>query len=74
MYTISELRDMIKRELDKQEYVVEPRSLFEQIIYMLEDGGKRLRPILALVAYNLYRDDVERVLKSALGLPACFHS
>lgn len=73
MYTISELRDMIKRELDKQEYVVEPRSLFEPIIYMLEDGGKRLRPILTLVAYNLYRDDVERVLKSALGIEI-FHN
>ena len=58
MYTIEELRNCIKAELDKQEYVEEPVSLFEPIKYIMEDGGKRLRPVLALLAYNLYRDDV----------------
>ena len=63
MYTIEQLRDIIRIELEKQEYVEEPYSLFEPIQYIMEDGGKRLRPVLALLAYNLYRDDVEKALK-----------
>ncbi|MDR1415073.1 MAG: polyprenyl synthetase family protein [Odoribacteraceae bacterium] len=73
MYTIDELRGMVKSELEKQEYVGEPRSLYEPIIYMLADGGKRLRPLLTLLAYNLYRDDVEKALKPAIGIEI-FHN
>ena len=73
MYTINELREIVKREMAKQEYVEEPYSLFEPIKYILEDGGKRLRPILTLMAYNLYREDIERVLKSAIGIEI-FHN
>ena len=50
MYTIEQLREIIKAELDKQEYVEEPYSLFEPIKYIMEDGGKRLRPVLTLMA------------------------
>ena len=73
MYTIEQLREIIKAELDKQEYVEEPYSLFEPIKYIMEDGGKRLRPVLTLMAYNLYRDDIGKALKSAIGIetPCC---
>ena len=67
MYTIEQRREVIKAELDKQEYVEEPYSLFEPIKYIMEDGGKRLRPVLTLMAYNLYRDDIGKALKSAIG-------
>lgn len=73
MYTIEQLRDIIKAELDKQEYVEKPYSLFEPIKYIMEDGGKRLRPVLTLMAYNLYRDDIEKALKSAIGIEI-FHN
>lgn len=73
MYTIEQLREVIKAELDKQEYVEEPYSLFEPIKYIMEDGGKRLRPVLTLMAYNLYRDDIGKVLKSAIGIEI-FHN
>ncbi len=51
----------------------EPYSLFEPIKYIMEDGGKRLRPVLTLMAYNLYRDDIEKALKSAIGIEI-FHN
>ncbi|WP_018337973.1 polyprenyl synthetase family protein [Butyricimonas synergistica] len=73
MYTLDELKEIIRKELEKKEYMQEPYSLFEPILYMLEDGGKRLRPMLTLMAYNLYRDDVENVLKSAIGIEI-FHN
>lgn len=73
MYSIDQLREIIRTELDKQEYVEKPYSLFEPIKYIMEDGGKRLRPVLALMAYNMYRDDVEKALKSAIGIEI-FHN
>ena len=73
MYTIEQLREIIKAELDKQEYVEEPYSLFEPIKYIMEDGGKRLRPVLTLMAYNLYRDDIGTAVKSAIGIEI-FHN
>lgn len=73
MYTIEQLRDIIETELEKQEYVEVPYSLFEPIQYIIEDGGKRLRPVLILMAYNLYRDDIEKALKSAVGIEI-FHN
>ena len=73
MYTIEQLREIVKRELEKQEYVEKPYSLFEPIKYILDDGGKRLRPVLTLMAYNLYRDDIEKALKSAVGIEI-FHN
>ena len=73
MYTIDDLKEIIKEELEKKEYMQEPYSLFEPIQYILEDGGKRLRPMLTLMAYNLYREDIEKVLKSAIGIEI-FHN
>ena len=73
MYTIEQLREIIKAELDKQEYVEEPYSLFEPIKYIMEDGGKRLRPVLTLMAYNLYPDDIGKALNSAIGIEI-FHN
>lgn len=73
MYTIEQLREIIKAEFEKKEYVEVPYSLFEPIQYILEDGGKRLRPVLTLMAYNLYRDDIENALRSAVGIEI-FHN
>lgn len=73
MYTIDELREIVKAELDKQEYVEKPYSLFAPIQYIMEDGGKRLRPVLTLMAYNLYKDDISKALKSAIGIEI-FHN
>ncbi len=49
--------------LDRQ-----PEGLYTPVKYELSLGGKRIRPVLLLMAYQLYRDDMERVLPTALGL------
>ena len=73
MYSISQLREIIQNEIKKANYIEEPMSLFEPIKYIMQDGGKRLRPVLLLMAYNLYRDDIERAYKSAIGIEM-FHN
>lgn len=45
----------------------QPQSLFEPIRYGLESGGKRLRPLVSLLAYSLWHRDVEKALPIALA-------
>ncbi|MBR1755215.1 MAG: polyprenyl synthetase family protein [Bacteroidaceae bacterium] len=49
--------------LDRQ-----PAGLYAPVKYVLSLGGKRIRPVLMLMAYDLYRDDAHRILPAALGL------
>lgn len=51
----------------------EPGELYEPIQYIMSLGGKRLRPVLVLMAANLFHDDIETVLRPALGLEM-FHN
>lgn len=52
----------------------EPRGLYDPLRYMIEIGGKRLRPTLCLTAYSLFREGFpEEVLECAAALEV-FHS
>ncbi len=50
-----------------------PENLYDPIRYFLSLGGKRLRPILVLLGYNLSKDDYESILKPALSVEL-FHN
>ena len=49
-------------------YDRQPSSLYEPIKYVLSLGGKRVRPVLMLLAYNLYKEDPERIMMQAIAL------
>ncbi len=49
-------------------YDRQPRSLYEPIQYVLSMGGKRIRPVLMLLSYNLFREDPESILMQACAL------
>ena len=68
MFTADELLKTINEFLDRLPYDREPKSLYEPVRYALSMGGKRIRPTLMLMAYNLYKDDPERILMQAVGL------
>lgn len=51
----------------------EPRGLYEPIRYILSLGGKRIRPVLMMMAYELWRDDSESILPLAVALET-FHN
>lgn len=73
MDRISIYQKWIELEIKKQKYGKEPQSLYEPIHYLMALGGKRLRPLLTLLAYSLYRDDVKRVTPYAVAVEA-FHN
>lgn len=68
MYTITELTERINTAVEHIQYNTEPRNLYEPIRYILSIGGKRVRPLLMLMGYNLYKDDVDTIMNNALAL------
>lgn len=54
--------------LENLPYNRQPISLYAPIRYVLSMGGKRIRPVLMLLAYQLYKDDPESILMQAAAL------
>ena len=73
MLSFKEIQEKIEREIGQLEFDCPPKSLYEPITYILSLGGKRIRPALVLMAYNLYREDVEKAVRPAIGLEV-FHN
>ena len=59
--------------LDKNIQLKEPKNLFEPIQYILQLGGKRLRPILTLMICDLFNGDSKKALDAALAIEI-FHN
>ena len=68
MYNSDELLQKVNAFISGLPYDRQPASLYEPIEYVLSLGGKRIRPVLMLLAFNLYREDPERILMPAVGL------
>lgn len=63
------IRQAIEAALQAVSYPQTPQGLYEPIRYVLDGGGKRLRPTLLLMAYELYRPgDTDRAMPAAVGI------
>lgn len=58
----------IEQALAAVPYPQKPEGLYEPIEYVLSMGGKRLRPILLLMTYGLYKDDINHATPAAVGI------
>lgn len=70
MYAITELTQKINLAVENIQYNAEPKNLYDPIRYILSIGGKRVRPLLMLMGYNLYKEDVDAIMNNALALEA----
>ena len=68
MYKSTQLLDLVNQALAALPYDRQPAGLYDPIRYALSLGGKRIRPVLMLMAYNLYRENPEHIMMQALGL------
>ena len=73
MRSFSELHEIIEKELADLYYPSTPKNLYDPIKYVLNIGGKRIRPILMLLSHQLFSEDIEKSLKAALGIEV-FHN
>lgn len=68
MFTASELLDMVRVHIAELQFTRTPKGLYDPVTYVLSLGGKRIRPVLMLMAYNLFREDVKSILQPATGI------
>ena len=68
MYSSKELLQLVNEAITSLPLEREPKGLYAPIRYVLSLGGKRIRPVLMLMAYNLYREDVKPCMMPAIGL------
>ncbi|ADY29506.1 polyprenyl synthetase family protein [Cellulophaga lytica] len=73
MHTIDQYRESFLEELNKITTEKEPKNLYEPINYILQLGGKRLRPILALMTADVFETDFKKAIPAAMAVEV-FHN
>lgn len=63
----------LEAEISRQQIGTEPKELYDPIQYLMQLGGKRIRPVLCLLSYSLFKADWEKVVPSALSIEI-FHN
>jgi len=63
----------LENHLQQFEYGDNPKELYEPISYIMSLGGKRIRPLLTLMSYSLYKEDYKSILTPASAIEV-FHN
>ena len=66
--TVKEITELVNEGINSLPYDRKPQSLYEPIKYTMSQGGKRIRPVLTLLSYYMFRDDIRQALPCAMGL------
>ncbi len=64
----------IKELFDNLKFTDEPKGLYDPLRYMMEIGGKRIRPRLCLISYSLFKDSFGAEILSPAAALEVFHS
>ncbi|MBQ0081573.1 MAG: polyprenyl synthetase family protein [Alistipes sp.] len=64
----NKLLEQFERSLSLLSFPEDPQNMYSPITYALSAGGKRIRPTLLLLAYNIYRDDTEKAMGAAFAV------
>ena len=73
MHYLQKYHTLFNQSLEEFKVKKEPQSLYEPINYILELGGKRLRPILTLMTCELFGTEVKKAIPAALAVEV-FHN
>ena len=70
---ISHFSTSIQDFLKNYSYGMQPKELYDPIAYLMQLGGKRMRPILVLLGYQLFDDDWQKAIPAAVSVEV-FHN
>ncbi len=73
MQSIDGLRTQFLQYLEKNRFNQAPQTLYEPINYILKIGGKRMRPVMLLLACRMFKNEVEDALPAAFAVEI-FHN
>ena len=65
---LNKYQQLIAENIEKHQFNGEPFELYEPMNYIIANGGKRLRPVLTLMAAELFGGDMDKALKPALAI------
>lgn len=68
MRTIEELQEIAISIIEEESFLSSPNNLYEPIEYAMHQGGKRIRPLLALMASDLFSGDIEKAKPAAIAI------
>ena len=73
MHTPTQLQQILEKAIGEIVYPAQPANLYEPIRYIMSLGGKRIRPVMVLMAAELFTNEVEKALEVALAIET-FHN
>jgi len=73
MESIENYKAVFEQYLSQGHFTQEPKGLYDPVNYILQLGGKRLRPLLALMGYHVFADDFRQALPVAMAVEL-FHN
>lgn len=68
------IEEALKELFGELKFTAEPAGLYDPLRYMIEIGGKRIRPRLCLTTYSLYKDPLTDEILSPAAALEVFHS
>lgn len=68
MLKSEEVLSVVNEAIKSLPFNRQPASLYEPVKYVLSIGGKRMRPVLMLLAYNLFKENPQSILNQACAL------
>ena len=68
LYSSEEILSKVNEALSALQFSRQPSSLYDPVKYVLSIGGKRVRPVLMMMGYNLYKEEPADIVSSALAL------
>lgn len=73
MHSIQQLQKIINKAIADTKYTAKPTELYAPISYLMDLGGKRMRPVLVLLSTELFGGNVNKALDAAIGIEL-FHN
>ena len=70
----TEINALVKQMFDEIRFTGEPAGLYDPLRYMIEIGGKRIRPRLCLTAFTLFSDQIDESILAPAAALEVFHS
>src|SRR5574344_2066885 len=68
LVSADDILKLVNDTIAKLPFCRSPKSLYQPIKYVLSLGGKRIRPTLMLLSYNMYKEHPDDILSSAIAL------
>lgn len=73
MHTTEELQQILEKAIQNLKFPNEPKQLYDPITYIINIGGKRIRPLLVLMATELFGKDAHDSIDAAMAIEV-FHN